>query len=99
MQIGSFVPAESVRMHVFDSVSTRMGASDNLAMGRSTFLEVLRQTPNNLARLFAVGDDHARNLTASLTFPVRLRGWLHALSLQSGVRMVQGIAGHPATGL
>ena len=40
MQIGSFVPAESVRMHVFDSVFTRMGASDNLAMGRSTFLEV-----------------------------------------------------------
>lgn len=26
-------------MHVFDSVNTRMGASDNLAMGRSTFLE------------------------------------------------------------
>ncbi len=40
VQIGSFVPAESVRMHVFDSVFTRMGASDNLAMGRSTFLEV-----------------------------------------------------------
>lgn len=39
LQIGSFVPAESVRMHVFDSVFTRMGASDNLAMGRSTFLE------------------------------------------------------------
>ena len=38
-QVGSFVPAESARMHVFDSVHTRMGASDNLAMGRSTFLE------------------------------------------------------------
>lgn len=33
------MPAESARMHVFDSVHTRMGASDNLAMGRSTFLE------------------------------------------------------------
>ena len=40
VQIGAFVPADSVRMHVFDSVFTRMGASDNLAMGRSTFLEV-----------------------------------------------------------
>ena len=44
MQIGSFVPAESVHMHVFDSVFTRMGASDNLAMGRSTFLEVIMST-------------------------------------------------------
>ena len=34
------MPAERVRMHVFDAVHTRMGASDNLAMGRSTFLEV-----------------------------------------------------------
>ena len=41
-QVGSFVPAESARMHVFDAVFTRMGASDNLAMGRSTFLEVPR---------------------------------------------------------
>lgn len=39
-QVGSFVPAASARMHVFDAVFTRMGASDNLAMGRSTFLEV-----------------------------------------------------------
>ena len=45
VQIGSFVPAECVRMHVFDSVFTRMGASDNLAMGRSTFLEVTITIP------------------------------------------------------
>ena len=43
-QVGSFVPAASARMHVFDAVFTRMGASDNLKMGRSTFLEV-RATP------------------------------------------------------
>jgi len=48
VQIGSFVPAESVRMHVFDSVSTRMGASDNLAMGRSTFLEVAHPNQSGL---------------------------------------------------
>ena len=35
------MPAASARLHVFDAVFTRMGASDNLAMGRSTFLEVL----------------------------------------------------------
>ncbi|KAK9916549.1 hypothetical protein WJX75_003960 [Coccomyxa subellipsoidea] len=48
-QVGSFVPAESARMHVFDSVHTRMGASDNLAMGRSTFLEELSETSEILA--------------------------------------------------
>ncbi|GAB4814961.1 hypothetical protein N2152v2_002007 [Parachlorella kessleri] len=40
-QMGSFVPAESVCMHVMDGVYTRMGASDNIAQGRSTFLEEL----------------------------------------------------------
>lgn len=39
-QVGSLVPAESAELHVLDAVHTRMGASDNLAMGSSTFLEV-----------------------------------------------------------
>ena len=33
------MPAESATLHVVDAVLTRMGASDNLALGRSTFLE------------------------------------------------------------
>ena len=40
LQVGSLVPAESAELHVLDAVHTRMGASDNLAMGSSTFLEV-----------------------------------------------------------
>ncbi|GMH38216.1 hypothetical protein BSKO_06100 [Bryopsis sp. KO-2023] len=40
-QVGSFVPAESLSMHAFDAIFTRMGASDNIQMGRSTFLEEL----------------------------------------------------------
>lgn len=40
VQVGSLVPAESAELHVIDAVHTRMGASDNLAMGSSTFLEV-----------------------------------------------------------
>ena len=40
VQVGSLVPAESAELHVVDAVHTRMGASDNLAMGSSTFLEV-----------------------------------------------------------
>ncbi len=37
-QIGSFVPAVSVRMGVIDKVFTRVGASDDLASGQSTFM-------------------------------------------------------------
>jgi DNA mismatch repair protein MutS len=37
-QIGSFVPAESARLPLTDRIFTRIGASDNLARGRSTFL-------------------------------------------------------------
>jgi DNA mismatch repair protein MutS len=37
-QMGSFVPAAEAKLPVFDRVFTRIGASDNLARGRSTFL-------------------------------------------------------------
>ena len=37
-QIGAFVPAESVSMPVFDRIFTRVGASDNLSQGQSTFM-------------------------------------------------------------
>ena len=38
LQVGSFVPAESAEMGVFDAIFTRMGASDSISTGRSTFL-------------------------------------------------------------
>ncbi len=37
-QIGSFVPAESARIGVVDKIFTRVGASDNIALGESTFM-------------------------------------------------------------
>lgn len=37
-QVGCFVPAESVRVGCVDKVFTRVGASDNIAMGESTFM-------------------------------------------------------------
>lgn len=40
-QAGSFVPAVSCKLHAFDAIYTRMGAADNIALGRSTFLEEL----------------------------------------------------------
>jgi DNA mismatch repair protein MSH3 len=48
-QAGSFVPAASARLHAFDAVLTRMGAADNIALGRSTFLEELSETSAILA--------------------------------------------------
>src|SRR5207253_7893784 len=37
-QMGSFVPAERARLPLIDRVWTRVGASDDLARGRSTFM-------------------------------------------------------------
>ena len=49
-QIGSFVPADSMRLRPFDGVYVRMGASDNLAAGQSTFFVELHETSGMLAR-------------------------------------------------
>ncbi len=43
-QMGSFVPARSARLTVVDRVFTRIGASDNLARGRSTFMVEMTET-------------------------------------------------------
>ena len=43
-QMGSFVPAKSVRLGIMDRVFTRIGASDNLARGRSTFMVEMTET-------------------------------------------------------
>jgi DNA mismatch repair protein MutS len=43
-QMGSFVPARSLRLGLVDRVFTRIGASDNLARGRSTFMVEMTET-------------------------------------------------------
>ena len=62
-QIGSFVPATSAKIGVVDKIFTRVGASDDLAMGQSTFMvemmevaEILREaTSNSLVILDEIG--------------------------------------------
>lgn len=47
-QIGSYVPAAKMSLPIFDRVFTRVGASDNLAQGQSTFLVEMIETANIL---------------------------------------------------
>jgi DNA mismatch repair protein MutS len=62
-QMGSFVPARSLRLSTVDRIFTRIGASDNLARGRSTFMVEMTETaailntatPRSLVLLDEVG--------------------------------------------
>jgi DNA mismatch repair protein MutS len=63
-QMGSFVPAESFRLGVVDKLFSRVGASDNLAQGLSTFMVEMRETANILnqagERSFVILDEIGR---------------------------------------
>ena len=50
-QMGSYVPARSVRMGLVDKVFTRVGASDNLSAGESTFMVEMNETASILHNL------------------------------------------------
>ena len=47
-QMGSFVPAEAARIGVVDKLFTRVGASDNISMGESTFMVEMNETASIL---------------------------------------------------
>jgi DNA mismatch repair protein MutS len=63
-QMGSFVPAESASLPLIDRIFTRIGASDNLARGRSTFMVEMTETAAILntatSRSFIVLDEIGR---------------------------------------
>jgi DNA mismatch repair protein MutS len=62
-QMGSFVPAERAKLPILDRIFTRIGASDNLARGRSTFMVEMTEsasilntaTPHSLVLLDEIG--------------------------------------------
>jgi DNA mismatch repair protein MutS len=63
-QTGSFIPAESANLPIIDRIFTRIGASDNLARGRSTFMVEMTETAVILntatSRSFIVLDEIGR---------------------------------------
>lgn len=50
-QMGSFVPAEAARIGYVDKIFTRVGASDNISMGESTFMVEMNETASILNNL------------------------------------------------
>jgi DNA mismatch repair protein MutS len=50
-QMGSYVPAQNARLGLVDKIFTRVGASDNISMGESTFMVEMNETANILNNL------------------------------------------------
>lgn len=63
-QMGSFVPAESARIGLVDKIFTRVGASDNIARGESTFMVEMSEAANIInnvtARSLVIFDELGR---------------------------------------
>jgi DNA mismatch repair protein MutS len=49
-QMGSYVPAQNAKIGVIDKIFTRVGASDNISMGESTFMVEMNETASILTR-------------------------------------------------
>jgi DNA mismatch repair protein MutS len=86
-QMGSFVPAAQARLPLIDRIFTRIGASDNLAGGRSTFLVEMSEVAsilNTATRASLILLDEVGRGTA--TFDGLSIAWAVVEALQSGER-------------
>jgi len=77
-QIGSFVPAQSARLPVFDRVFTRVGAADDLSRGQSTFMVEMAEAATILR-------------TATQTSLVVLDGGVRGTATQDGLAIASAI--------
>ena len=64
-QIGCFVPAEAARIGLVDKIFTRVGASDNISLGESTFMVEMTEASNILKYLHENAKGHPRTLFAT----------------------------------
>ncbi len=99
-QMGSFVPAERMRYGLVDRVYTRIGASDNLARGRSTFMVEMTETATILntatARSLILLDEMGRGTS---TFDGLALAWatLEFLHAEVGARTLFATHYHELT--
>jgi len=92
-QVGSFVPAEKVRLGLVDRIFTRVGASDDLVRGRSTFMVEMNETAQILnqatTRSLVLLDEIGRGTSTfdGLSIAWAVAEYLHDLHGQ-GVRTI-----------
>ncbi len=93
--IGSFIPATSARIGNFDRIFTRIGASDDLATGRSTFMVEMTETANILnnatAQSLVLMDEIGRGTS---TFDGMSLAWACACQLARQLRAFTLFATH-----
>jgi len=93
--IGSFVPAQSCRLSPVDRIFTRIGSSDDLAGGRSTFMVEMTETANILhnatPRSLVLMDEVGRGTS---TFDGLSLAWAAAVQLAQQVRAFTLFATH-----
>lgn len=94
-QIGSYVPAFSASVGIVDRVFTRMGSSDDLAGGRSTFMVEMTETANILnnasAKSLVLMDEVGRGTS---TFDGLSLAWSCALNLAQDIGALTLFATH-----
>ena len=74
-QMGSYVPAQQARIGLVDKIFTRVGASDNISMGESTFMVEMNETAsilNNISSRSLVLLDEIGRGTSTMTVSLLL---------------------------